>query len=103
MEENDSGSEDEFSFRKVTFCRVESQEELKANPARRLEAENLARWLHEEVLGKARIRDRTGEWIAVQPRHVALRFRKLTEVHLYLEPPRRSGKQFVLVWKSVLY
>src|SRR5207253_1834146 len=37
MEENDSGPEDEFSFRKVTFCRVESQKELKANLARRLE------------------------------------------------------------------
>ena len=103
MEENDSGSEDEFSFRKVTFCRVESQEELKANPARRLEAENLARWLHEEVLGKARIRDRNGEWIAVQPRHVALLFRKLTEVHLYLEPLRRRGIPYVVEGEKHFY
>jgi ATP-dependent helicase/nuclease subunit A len=102
-DENEFQAGDKNSFRKVTFCRIESQEQLNAGPARRLEAENLARWLGEEVLGKARIRDRDGEWIPVQPKHVALLFRKLTEVHLYLEPLRRRAIPYIVEGEKHFY
>src|SRR5918994_4645655 len=102
-DDNDFLASDKNSFRKVTFGRIASQEELKANPARRLEAENLARWLRDEVLGKAQIRERAGESIAVQPKHVALLFRKLTEVHLYLEPLRRQGIPYVVEGEKHFY
>ncbi|MGH7824218.1 MAG: UvrD-helicase domain-containing protein [Candidatus Binatia bacterium] len=102
-DKNDLCPPDGASFRKVTYYRMESQEELKAGAARRLEAENLARWLQEEVLGKARIRDREGEWISVQPKHVALLFRKLTDVHLYLEPLRRRGVPYVVEGEKHFY
>ncbi|MFQ5903353.1 MAG: UvrD-helicase domain-containing protein [Candidatus Binatia bacterium] len=46
-------------FRKVEICRVEFEEgEMNADLVRRLEAESLARWLAEEVLGKAELLDR---------------------------------------------
>ncbi|HEU4344443.1 MAG TPA: UvrD-helicase domain-containing protein, partial [Candidatus Binatia bacterium] len=93
----------EDSFRKVVFCRMESEEELTANSARRLEAENLARWLDEEVLGKAQIRDRDGLQIVTEPKHIAFLFRKLTEVHLYLEPLRRRGIPYVVEGEKHFY
>ena len=101
-EEAFDGAE-QTSFRGVSFCKIQSQEQLEANPARRLEAETLARWLDEEVLGKARIHDRTGEWVPVQPKHVAFLFRKLTEVHLYLEPLRRRGIPYVVEGEKHFY
>jgi len=102
-EENTFGSAEESSFRQVRLCRIESEEELKANSARRLEAENLARWLGDDVLGKARIRDRQGEWITAQPKHVAFLFRKLTEVHLYLEPLRRRAIPYIVEGEKHFY
>ena len=98
-----SGLSTEASFRKVVFCKIESREELKANAARRLEAETLAQWLCDEVIGQAKIRDRHGEWIMAQPRHVAFLFRRLTEVHLYLEPLRRQGIPYVVEGEKHFY
>ncbi|HZA54876.1 MAG TPA: UvrD-helicase domain-containing protein [Candidatus Udaeobacter sp.] len=103
IEENDLGPAAQASFRKVGLCRIESPEELKANGARRLEADNLARWLDEEVLGKSQIRDPEGKWVAVGPKHVALLFRKLTEVHLYLEPLRRRDIPYVVEGEKHFY
>jgi ATP-dependent helicase/nuclease subunit A len=103
IEENDLTPAGQASFRKVGLCRIASPEELKANAARRLEAENLARWLDEEVLGKSQIVDHEGQWIAVRPKHVAFLFRKLTEVHLYLEPLRRRDIPYVVEGEKHFY
>ena len=101
--EADETSPEEGSFRKIVFCRMESEEELTANSARRLEAENLARWLDEEVLGKAQIHDRDGRPVAIEPKHIAFLFRRLTEVHLYLEPLRRRGIPYVVEGEKHFY
>jgi ATP-dependent helicase/nuclease subunit A len=101
--EERTGSVLDASFRKVMFRRIESEEELTTNRSRRLEAESLARWLAEEVIGKAQIRVRDGEWVAVEPKHVAFLFRKLTEVHLYLEPLRRRGIPYVVEGEKHFY
>jgi ATP-dependent helicase/nuclease subunit A len=101
--ENVSSPLTESSFRKVVLCKIESRDELRANAARRLEAETLAQWLHDEVLGRAKILNRHGEWIAAQPKHVAFLFRRLTEVHLYLEPLRRQGIPYVVEGEKHFY
>lgn len=103
VEDHEWDSAAETSFQKVTVRRIESQEAMKAASARRLEAESLARWLYDEVLGKAKIRDRQGQLLAVQPKHVAFLFRKLSEVHLYLEPLRRRGIPYVVEGEKHFY
>ncbi len=91
------------AFRRISFCRIESDKPLNSQAARRLEAEHLARWLREEVLGKAQILDARGEPVVVEPRHVAFLFRKLTDVHLYLEPLRRSEIPYVVEGEKHFY
>jgi len=61
-----------------------------AEQARRLEAESLARWLKEEVLGKPLTVNGRGEPIDAQPKDVAILFRKLTDIQDYIEPLRQD-------------
>ncbi|HWO40628.1 MAG TPA: UvrD-helicase domain-containing protein, partial [Candidatus Eisenbacteria bacterium] len=96
-------AEDTGSFRRVAFSRIASAGELPGGAARRREAESLARWLSEEVLGKKRIRNSSGEWVSVQPGDVAFLFRRLTQVHLYLEPLRRYGIPYVVEGEKHFY
>jgi ATP-dependent helicase/nuclease subunit A len=92
-------------FRKVAIRVVRGNEVDKQDTelARRLEAESLARWLDEEVLGKAEIADRDGKTRLVQPKDVAILFRKLTDVHHYLEPLRRRGLGYVVEGERHFY
>jgi ATP-dependent helicase/nuclease subunit A len=83
-------------FRQVLLRRVACDETASADTARRMEAENLARWLDEELIDKATFIDRDGKQSLVQPRDIALLLRKLTDVHLYLEPLRRRGIPYVV-------
>jgi ATP-dependent helicase/nuclease subunit A len=83
-------------FRRVLLRQVACEETVSADIARRMEAENLARWLDEEVIEKAAFIDRDGKRALVQPRDIALLLRKLTDVHLYLEPLRRRGIPYVV-------
>lgn len=76
---------------------------LDAETARRLEGESLARWLKDEVLGKAAIADARGEEALVQPRDVAILFRKLTDIHDYLEPFRRRDIRYVVEGERHFY
>ncbi|HEY3304421.1 MAG TPA: UvrD-helicase domain-containing protein [Candidatus Binatia bacterium] len=94
-----------LAFRKVTIRIVRGNEADKQDTelARRLEAESLARWLDEEVLGKAEIADRDGKRRLVQPRDVAILFRKLTDVHHYLEPLRRRSLNYVVEGERHFY
>ncbi|MGH7847635.1 MAG: UvrD-helicase domain-containing protein, partial [Candidatus Binatia bacterium] len=64
----------ELSFRKIVMRQVESEEQLSAGKARKIEAESLAHWLHDEVLGKACIVNHDQEPVQVQPKDVALLF-----------------------------
>ena len=90
-------------FRKVAIRRVAGGEGKTDNErARRLEAENLARWLDEEVLGKAEIID-SGQPRLVRSGDVALLFRKLTDIHYYIEPLRRRGLRYVVEGERHFY
>lgn len=100
----ENGDQNPLPFRKVTIRKVQGEsEKLNTELARRLEAESLARWLEEEVLGKAEILDEEGRTTLVQPKHVAILLRKLTDVHHYLEPLRRRGLRYVVEGERHFY
>lgn len=91
-------------FRQVCLRQVAGEEgPLEAEHARRLEAESLARWLEEEVLGKAELFDRDGRKVRAAPKDVAILLRKLTDVHFYLEPLRRRGIRYVVEGERHFY
>jgi ATP-dependent helicase/nuclease subunit A len=92
-------------FRKVAIRMVRCGENDKPDTerARRLEAESLARWLDEEVLEKMEIADGDGKTRLVQANDVAILFRKLTDVHHYLEPLRRRGLGYVVEGERHFY
>ncbi len=80
----------------VEIRRVEGDEDLNADEARRLEGESLARWLAEEVLQKAAILDKSGSMVPVCPGDVAILMRSLVHVDQVLEPLRRRGIPYVV-------
>ncbi len=82
---------------------VAAEDSLNAERARRLEAESLARWLQEETLGKAVISNARGEESVVQPKDIAILFRKLTDIQDYLEPLRRRGIRYVVEGERHFY
>src|SRR5262245_46761593 len=90
-------------FRKVALRKVDNREPASADAARRLEAENLARWLDEEVIGRAVILNRDREPGIVRAKDVAFLLRKLTDIHLYLEPLRRRGIPYVVEGERHFY
>ena len=71
--------------------------------ARRLEAESLARWLKQEMLGRTLIDGPTGEPFPLQPGHVAFLMRALTNVQVYLEALRRHGIGYVVEGERDFY
>jgi ATP-dependent helicase/nuclease subunit A len=77
--------------------------EMNAETARRLEGESLARWLKEQVLGKAAILSTSGEKSHAQAKDVAILLRKLTDIHDYLEPLRRQGIRYVVEGERHFY
>ncbi len=90
-------------LRQVEIRRVEGDEDLNAADARRLEGESLARWLAEEVLGKAVILDKNRMPMSVKAGDVALLMRSLVNVDQYLEPLRRRGIPFVVEGEKHFY
>ncbi len=79
---------------RLPFERVElriarpDEPEADADSASRAEAEELARWLCEDVLGREEICER-GSPVKIKPGHVAILLRKLTGMREYLEALRR--------------
>jgi ATP-dependent helicase/nuclease subunit A len=73
----------------------EDGEEFDAEAATRVEAEQLASWLKEELLGREVLTDAQGRRMPLKPGHVALLFRKLTQAQAYLDALRRHGIQYV--------
>ena len=74
-----------------------------AEAARRLEAESLARWLEEEVLGRTFFDDAAGHHVPVAPGHVAFLMRALSNVQVYLEALRRRGIGYVVEGERDFY
>src|SRR5215831_2254918 len=65
------------------------EEEVDAASATKAEAEALARWIKEELLAGTTMIDRDGQSIPLQPGHIALIFRRLTQSQDYLDALRR--------------
>ncbi len=100
----EKASPNSLLFRKVMIRKTRGDGEKTATRlARRLEAESLARWLDEEVLGKAQILDKEGNPSLVQLKDVAILLRKLTDVHQYLEPLRSRGLRYVVEGEKHFY
>ena len=77
--------------------------DLSAETARRLEGESLADWLQDQVLDNASFVNSRGERVLAQPKDVAILFRKLTDIHDYLEPLRRRGIRYVVEGERHFY
>jgi ATP-dependent helicase/nuclease subunit A len=87
----------------VAVRKIVAAEAVSAQTARRLEGESLACWLQDEVLGKMTILSAAGESIQAQSKDVAILFRKLTDIHDYLEPFRRYGIRYVVEGERHFY
>ena len=80
----------------VHLVRAEADaDEFDAAAANRVEAESLAAWLADEVIGKDMLADGRGGARPLQPGDVALLFRKLTQAQVYLDALRRHGLPYV--------
>lgn len=98
--------EDKNSFQKLVLRRVKNANEDEkgdAELARQLEGEAIAKWLSETVIGKAMIRDRSGEHRPVQKADVAILMRSLPSVHFYLEALRRWGIAYTVEGEKRFY
>ena len=73
----------------------EEDKEFDVQAATRAEAESLARWLKEELLAGTTITDRDRRAGPLQPGHIALIFRKLTQAQVYLDALRRYDIAYV--------
>ena len=73
----------------------DDDEEFDVQVATRAEAEALARWLKEELLAGATITDRDRREGPLQPGHIALIFRKLTQAQVYLDALRRYDIAYI--------
>ena len=88
---------------KLLVRKIVADRDVNAETARHLEGESLARWLKEQVLGKATILNTHGEKVQAQPKDVAILLRKLTDIHDYLEPLRRQGIRYVVEGERHFY
>lgn len=97
-------AERDAARQRVLVRRVDStREDVRADLARRVEAESLARWLGEEVLYRPLRLDHEGNAMVVQPGHIACLMRSLTHVHTYLEALRRYGIRYVVEGERNFY
>ncbi len=87
----------------VTLRKIVADQELNAEKARRLEGEGLTRWLQEEILDKMMILNAAGERVYAKPKDVAILFRKLTDIHDYLESFRRRDIRYVVEGERHFY
>ena len=82
---------------------VAGDEDMSAEKARRIEGESLARWLKDEILERTAILNSRGGHVRAEPKDVAILFRKLTDIHDYLEPFRRNGIRYVVEGERHFY
>ncbi|MFZ5862283.1 MAG: UvrD-helicase domain-containing protein [Nitrospirota bacterium] len=67
-----------------------------AGTGREAEAESLARWFRASVFGTVEVRGRQGRVSRAEPGDVAVLFRALSDVQVYLEAFRRHGIAYVV-------
>lgn len=70
-------------------------EEFESAVATRQEADQLARWLKQDLLGHEILTDRAGNTVKLQPGHIALLFRTLTQAQDYLDALKRHDVPYV--------
>ncbi len=80
----------------------DEDEEFSASDARRAEAAWIAKRLKREI-GTTEIRDADGAVVKLQRKHVAILFKALTDVHLYLEALRAEGVEYVVEGEKYFY
>jgi ATP-dependent helicase/nuclease subunit A len=88
---------------KLAVRKIVTDREIDAETARHLEGASLARWLKEQVIGKAPILNPRGERVLAQAKDIAILLRKLTDIHDYLEPLRRRGIRYVVEGERHFY
>ncbi|GJL62011.1 MAG: hypothetical protein NPIRA04_06650 [Nitrospirales bacterium] len=81
--------------RLVQLEEEDEQEDVGAASVTRLEAEQLARWIKEELLTGEVTMEATGKSGLVRPGDIGLLFRKLTQAHVYLEALQRHGIPYI--------
>ena len=73
----------------------DGDDEFDVQAATRAEAEALARWLKEDLLAGTTVTDRDRRQSPLQPGHIALIFRKLTQAQVYLDALRRYDIAYI--------
>ncbi len=71
--------------------------------ATRAEADQLARWIKEELLAGTTVFDRDRRPVPLQPGHIALIFRKLTQAQDYLDALRRWDIAYLTDGEKLFY
>ena len=79
----------------VRVVRAEEDEEVTSTAATRHEAEQLARWIKDELLANETLADASGGRHELKPGHIALLFRKLTQAQEYLDALRRHEIAYI--------
>lgn len=79
----------------VRVVKAEGEDEVESAAATRHEADQLARWLKDDLLARETLVDSSGRRDRLKPGHVALLFRKLTQAQEYLEALRRHDVAYV--------
>lgn len=87
----------------VAVRKIVATGEIDAEKARRLEGESLAAWLQDEIFEKTLLLTAAGERVRAQPKDVAVLFRKLNDIHDYLESFRRRGIRYVVEGERHFY
>ena len=81
----------------------ESEEAFDSSAATRLEAERMAGWIKEDLLGKARLIDANGGDTSLRPGHIGLLLRKLTQAQDYLDALRRYDIPYAIDGEKHFY
>jgi ATP-dependent helicase/nuclease subunit A len=79
----------------VRLVRTEDDEDATSQSSTRHEAEQLARWLKDELLANETLAEASGRKDRLKPGHVALLFRKLTQAQEYLDALRRHEIAYI--------
>ena len=79
----------------IRVVKPEDEEDATAQSATRHEAEQLARWIKDDLLANETLADATGRAEKLKPGHIALLFRKLTQAQEYLDALRRHGIAYI--------
>ncbi len=87
----------------VRVVKAEGDEEATSQAATRHEAEQLARWLKDELLANETLADASGRKDRLKPGHIALLFRKLTQAQDYLDALRRHEIAYITDGENHFY